>query len=314
MSRHRLASASVFLGLCCAMPLVASADGRCARGESEFCLGASLHAPAAREARASGWGHWATGSRLRWGAAPVISGPGTEADEVVIAPAYVSRIPVDAAAPGVRPYWRDGLGVGLQALDPAAVGLYGSYPLSESFSLDLTAGKGRIGMRSPGLDAAYVAASGFGFSAGPGFDRTAWSVALNATHQIGALGIGGRIGYVDVRDHPELLSDASGSALRLGGERASSARKSFLGVDASYDLGRNWQFHGAAIYRKDEGRSGTALMTGFGALQTGDEKEWGVGVRYYGWRNFKLNVEFLKTSGREQFGSESLLFMGRFDF
>ena len=138
---------------------------------------------------------------------------------------------------------------------------------------------------------------GIGFPSGVGFDRTAWSVALNATHQIGAFGVGGRIGYSDVRDSPELLAEAGGSALRLSGERAPSMRKSFLGVDASYDLSRNWQFHGGAIYRRDEGRSGTALVSGLGALQAGDEKEFGVGVRYYGWRNFRLNVEFLKTRG-----------------
>ena len=306
MSRQRLAAACIFLGLCCATPF-ASADSACARGEKEFCLGA----PTAREARSSSWVQWASGSRMRWGSAPAAASEGV-GDE--LAPGYVGRIPVDAAAPGARSYARAGFGASWQALDPAAAAVYGSYPLSESFSLDLTAGKGRVGLRSAASDAAYAVGPGIGFPSGLGFDRTAWSVALNATRQIGAFGVGGRIGYADVRDSPELLSEAGGSALRLSGERALSMRKSFLGFDASYDLSRNWQFHGGAIYRRDEGRSGMALMSGLGGLQTGDEKEFGVGVRYYGWRNFKLNVEFLKTSGREQYGNESLLFMGRFDF
>jgi hypothetical protein len=201
-------------------------------------------------------------------------------------------------------------------VDPSAAAIYGSYFLSESFSLDVTAGKGRIGLRAVTPETAYSSGIGTGFPAGAGFDRTAWSVALNATHQIGALGIGGRVGYVDLRDQPEMLFDSAGSSLRLGGERAMTLRRSYLGIDASYDLARNWQLHGSAVYRRDEGRPGVSLVSGLGAMPYADrdEKEWGIGVRYYGWRNFKLNVEYLRTSGREQFGNESLLFMGRFDF
>lgn len=94
-------------------------------------------------------------------------------------------------------------------------------------------------------------------------------------------------------------------------------RQTYLGVDASYGFAQNWQLHGSAVYRRDADiRLSTGLASATGGLAHGerDEKEWAVGLRYYGWRNFALNVEFLKTSGREAFPSESLTFTGRFGF
>jgi len=313
MSRRRLA-ADICIGLCCLVaPFAVSAESRCARGEGDFCLVKVAKGPSARDARTVGWAQWASGSRMRPGGAVAPETPAVDSDEPEAASGYIGRIPLDAAAPGVRPNPRLGYGARLQPADPAAAAIHGSYFLGESFSLDVTAGRGRIGLRTATPEPAYGA--GTGLFPWPAYDRTAWSVALNATRQIGALGIGGRIGYVDLRDQPESLFDG-GSSLRLGGERTATLRRSFLGIDASYDVARNWQLHGAAVYRRDEGRPGMSMTTGFGAMPFADrdEKEWGVGVRYYGWRNFKLNVEYLRTSGRDQFGNESLLFMGRFDF
>ena len=315
MSRRRFA-AGISLGLWCVVAsFAASAESRCARGEGDFCLVRTANGTSVRDVHLVGWAQWASGSRMRQDGAGARDTRGSDPDEAQAASSYVGRIPLEAAAPGGRAYPRLGFGTRLQAADPSAAAVYGSYFLSESFSLDVTAGKGRIGLRAITPEPAYTLGGGAGFPVGPGLDRTAWSVALSTTHQIGALGIGGRIGYVDLRDQPEMLFDGS-SAVRLSGERAMTLRRSFLGFDASYDLARNWQLHGGAVYRRDEGRSGGASMTGFGAMPYADrdEKEWGVGVRYYGWRNFKLNVEYLKTSGRDQFGNESLLFMGRFDF
>ena len=312
MSRHLLATAGACLALGVTVPFGASADSRCARGADEFCLGSTTSASPAREARGKGWANWASGSRMRLGG-PLARGA-VEADEPDAAPVPVVPIALPAAGLGTRLQPGAAYGASLQTPDPETA-IYGSYPLGESFSLDMTAARGRIGLRGLASDPAYAAAPGVGFSTGSAIDRTAWSVSLNAARQIGAFGIGGRIGYVDVRDQPELLFDAGGPTLGgLGAERATSLRRSFLGVDASYDIGRNWQLHGGAMYRRDEGRA-NPMFSSLGTLHAaGDEKEWGVGVRYYGWRNFKLNVEYLKTSGREQFGNEALLFLGRFDF
>ena len=310
MSRHHVAAAAAFLVLVLIMPFAAQADSPCARGATEFCLGTAVKVPST--VLETSWTHWAAGSRMRlggWSSGAYV----IEADEPDGAAPYVGRIPLAAAAQGARLHPRLGYGLGVQS-NPAGA-MFASFPLSESFSLDLTAGKGRIGLRAAPPDAAYALGPGSALQAGPGFDRAAWSIALNASRQIGAFGIGGRIGYVDVRDQPDVLFDTGGASLAWGGERTLSLRKSFLGFDASYDITRNWQLHGGAIYRRDEGRM-SASLPGFGApyATDRDEKEWGIGVRYYGWRNFKLNVEFLKSSGRDQFGNESLLFTGRFDF
>ena len=320
MSRYRLAIVWIGLALCSA----ANAESACGRGSGAFCLVAAANAPGAREARPSGWtdagasaawSQWASGSRMRFGGAPVAERSQAQQDEPEANAPQIARIPLDAASLGVRRLPRTGFGAGLQPLEATETGLHGSYPLSESFSLDVTAGKGRIGLRAALPDPAHVPATGFGFPAGTAYDRTAWSVALNAARHFGSFGIGGRIGYVDVRDQPEMLFDPSGSTMRLGTERAMNLRRSFLGIDASYDVTRNWQLHGGAIYRRDEGRPSVSFQSlGTPMASDRDEKEWGVGVRYYGWRNFKLNVEYLKTSGRDQFGNESLLFLGRFDF
>ena len=324
MSRHRLAAAGIGFVLCLAAAFQVNAENRCARGEGDFCLVVATNGPSAREARSNAWSEtrsstwvqWASGSRMRLGGAPVGPRYAIEPDEpeAAVAP-QIDRISLDAASLGVRRLPRNVYGASLQPFAAGEAAIYGSYPLGESFSLDVTAGRGRVGLRAAVPDPAHAAVTGLGFPAGPGYDRTAWSVALNASRHIGAFGIGGRIGYVDVRDQPELLFDTSGSSLRLGSERAVNMRRSFLGIDAVYDVARNWQLHGGAIYRRDEGRPGTSFLS-FGTLPAADrdEKEWGVGVRYYGWRNFRLNVEYLKSSGREQFGNESLLFMGRFDF
>ena len=324
MSRYRLATVGIGSLLCCIAAFAANAERACARGAGDFCLVAAANTPSAREARPNGWteartgawGQWASGSRMRFGGTPTTErNPIQQQDEPDVNVPQVGRISLDAASLGARRLPRTGYGAALQPLEPTETGIHGSYPLSESFSLDVTAGKGRVGLRAALPDPGHVSGTGFGLAAGPVYDRTAWSVALNASRQFGAFGIGGRIGYVDVRDQPETYFDALGSSSRLGAERSMNLRRSFLGIDASYDVTRNWQLHGGAIYRRDEGRPAASFM-GFGTPLAADrdEKEWGVGVRYYGWRNFRLNVEYLKSSGRDQFGNESLLFMGRFDF
>lgn len=308
MSRMRLAAAVFPVAVALMVPFAASADRSCARPGGDC-----REATTARAAPAGGWARWAAGARMRmdgWTAGPAHGfepGAWEQPD--------ASPLAIDRLLPAARLYPRAGYGAGMQALDPDAAASYVSYPLGESVRLDLTAGSGRrIGLRASGSDLPHGVGSGpHGLPFAQGADRTSWSVALNASRQIGAFGIGGRIGYVDVRDHADALFDAS--ILRFGAERA-SLRRSFLGIDASYDIGRRWQLHGGAMVRRDEARSAMALSSVASPIAIGDrdEREWGVGVRYYGWRNFRLNLEFLKTSGRDQLGSESLLFMGRFDF
>lgn len=165
--------------------------------------------------------------------------------------------------------------------------VYGSYLMSDAISFDLSAGKVR-------------------------------SLTLNAARQIGTFGIGGRIGYLDTRVPPDWYLEPG--FLRSGRsiDRTVAPRQAFVGIDAIYGFGRNWQLRGAAVYRRDLARdyAWSGLPNGVGAPQLAhrDEREWAVGVRYYGWHNFALNLEFLKTSGGYSFGNESLTLTGRIGF
>jgi hypothetical protein len=166
--------------------------------------------------------------------------------------------------------------------------VYGSYLMSDALSLDLSAG------------------------------RVVRSLTLNAARQIGTFGIGGRIGYLDTRVPPDWYLEPGFLTSGRSIDRTVAPRQAFVGIDAIYGFGRNWQLRGAAVYRRDLARdyAWSRLPNGVGVPQLADrdEREWAVGVRYYGWHNFALNLEFLKTSGGYPFGNESLTLTGRIGF
>src|SRR5262245_44731527 len=108
MSRRRLAT-GIYLGLCCLVaPFAVSAEGRCARGDGDFCLVKVANGPSARDARMVGWAQWASGSRMRPGGTVTQDTRAVESEEPEAASGSIGRIPLDAAAPGVRPYPRLG--------------------------------------------------------------------------------------------------------------------------------------------------------------------------------------------------------------
>jgi len=237
-----------------------------------------------------GWGLWASGSRARveprimLGGAPEpnslpLEGDLLRAGRFLLRVAPVSDDPFETSQ-------RYGFGPQDGKVDTPTV--YGSYLVSDAIRLDLSAGKVR-------------------------------SLTLNAARQIGTFGIGGRIGYLDTRipqgwylEEPGYLRSARSI------DRTVALRQAFVGIDAIYGFGRNWQLRGAAVYRRDVARdyawSGLPNGVGVPQLANRDEREWAVGVRYYGWHNFALNLEFLKTSGGYQFGNESLTLTGRIGF
>src|SRR5262245_20600483 len=116
MGRRGL-TAGICLALCCLVASFAvSAESRCARGESDFCLVKVASGPDGREARAAGWTQWASGSRMRQGGAPVRAAYAAGSDEPEPS-GDTSRIPLDAAAaPGIGAYSRLGYGTRMQLM------------------------------------------------------------------------------------------------------------------------------------------------------------------------------------------------------
>jgi hypothetical protein len=196
---------------------------------------------------------------------------------------------------------------------------HGSLAISEALSLDLTLGRGMYEASPRRLDTALVPGT---LSAWPSYydgNRSLWSLALTASRQYEGLGLGARLGYLDARERPESYAEVFGTGVRTGGNRATSLGQAFLGVDAAYGLGRAWELRGSALYRRDRSRDdarGSGFPSAAGNLMLADrnEREWAVGVRFYGGRNLKLNLEYLNTHGRELIRNESLTFTGRIEF
>jgi hypothetical protein len=235
-----------------------------------------------------GWGLWAPGSRAR--VEPRVALRDVQPDtlplggDLLRAGRFLLRVaPVNDAPFETNRRDRFGLPDGKAETPP----VYGSYLLNDSISLDVSAGK-------------------------------VSSFTLNAAHPIGTFGIGGRIGYFDMRVPQDWYLEPGFPRSRQSNDRTVALRQAFVGVDAIYGFGRNWQLRGAAVYRRDVARdyawSGLPNGVGVPQLADRDEREWAVGVRYYGWHNFALNLEFLKTSGGYQFGNESLTLTGRIGF
>lgn len=206
---------------------------------------------------------------------------------------------------------------GSQDSDSQMVIVQGSYPISHSLSLDVSLGRGRMddGLRRAEMPAALGSLPTW--RSYHESNRSLWSLALSATRQYGALGLGARLGHMDVRERQESYIDLGGSAVRPSGSRPLTIGQTYLGVDASYGLGRAWELHGAALYRhvsRDDARPTGAVSSATLAFADRNEREWAVGVRFYGGRNFRLNLEYLNTQGRDIFRTESLMFTGRIEF
>jgi len=289
VNRFYLVAACLGLVMCSAAPVHATDSGS---------RQASLRPPRVSAASTvsdlgeplGGWGLWTSGSRTRID--PLVRLGAVEPNtwslegDLLRAGKFLLRM-----APGnddgpFETSRRDRFGPPDEKADMPTV--YGSYLVSDALTLDLSAGK--VGR----------------------------SLTLNAARQIGTFGIGGRIGYLDTRIPPDGYLEPG--FLRSGRsiDRTVVPRQAFVGIDATYGFGSNWQLRGAAVYRRDLARdyAWNGLPNGVGVPQLADrdEREWAVGVRYYGWHNFALNLEFLKTSGGYSFGNESLTLTGRIGF
>ncbi len=192
--------------------------------------------------------------------------------------------------------------------------------MSDAVSVDMTLGRGWGETTQARLDPTSLIGVPLIVRGSYDSDRTLWSLVLNASRQIGPWGFGGRVGYLHAREEQDGYRETGGPSARIVADRTVSLGQAFLGVDGSYGINRNWQLHGAAIYRRDtsrnEGRSGGGLPTAVGAVQPDDrdEIEWIVGLRFYGGRRFTMNLEYLNTAGRDRFKNEALSLIGRIDF
>lgn len=199
--------------------------------------------------------------------------------------------------------------------DRAAPSLAGSYLLNQAASVNYRLGRD-TGDAMRRFDSPALLGPALLSSPGTDVDRTILSLSINAVRQFGAFGLGAHAGYIDTRERLDHARDATAADIRLAPNRGAATAQRYFGVDARYGLSRSWQLHGSAFYRRDFGRDPGASASAFGLGQSfdRDEREWVVGVRFYGGRNFKLNFEYLNTSGRDQFRNEAFTLTGRFDF
>lgn len=272
--------------------------------------------------QASGWGVWAAVSRARFeGTVPVVPYD-ADLDTLTLGVdrLLAGRFLLGGALIHERVDTRTRYNFGGQDGTGNTVTLYGSYLVSDAISIDLTVGKGRIDTDQTRLDPASAVGVPLFLRSNYDSDRSLWSLTFNASRQFSALGVGARVGYLNARERQEGYSEVGGPSARVVTNRTVSLGQLFGGVDASYGLSRSFQMHGAMLYRRDtsrnDGRNGGGLPNAVGSVQPTDrdELEWVVGLRFYGGRGRRLNLEYLNTSGRDQFKNESLTITGRFDF
>jgi hypothetical protein len=280
------------------------------------------HSDSGQEVPFSRWDLWAAGMRTRFDGRIPSYAYRAAAESNLAAPgqwdvrAFVVEGPrFGASRPGLSPY--SGKLYGFGSTNEAAV--LGRYPLTDSINFEMAAGRALF---SSNAWRGAGEAAGPSLTMRPGYEvgRALWSLSLSSTSALGPVGITGRVGYLSGREYYDAQSLGGEGGVRIGGERVQVLRQSFVGVDASYGFARSWQLHGGAAMRRDltsaESRFGVGWSgpSGAYAMPDRDEREWMVGVRYYGWRNFALNVEYLRTSGRDLFGGETLTLTGRFGF
>ncbi len=277
---------------------------------------------AALGAPASGWGLWASGSRARFEGTVPVAPYKAEIDMVSLGVdrLIASRLLLGAALAEERVDTRTFYNAGGQDGEATTLTAYASYLVSDAVSVDMTLGRGWGETTQARLDPTSPVGIPLIVRGSYDSDRTLWSLVMNASRQIGPWGFGGRVGYLHAREEQDGYRETGGPSARIVADRTVSLGQAFLGVDGSYGINRNWQLHGAAIYRRDtsrnEGRSGGGLPTAVGAVQPDDrdEIEWIVGLRFYGGRRFTMNLEYLNTAGRDRFKNESLSLIGRIDF
>jgi len=272
--------------------------------------------------QASGWGVWGALGRARFeGTVPVVP---YDADldtlTLGIDRLLAGRFLLGGALIHERLDTRTRYNFGGQDGTGNTLTLYGSYLVSDAISIDLTVGKGRISTDQTRLDPASAVGVPLILRSNYDSDRSLWSLTFNASRQFGALGLGARLGYLDARERQDGYLELGGPSARTVTDRTVALGQAFAGLDASYGISRSFQLHGAMLYRRDtsrnDGRNGGGLPNAIGAVQPTDrdEMEWVLGLRFYGGRGLRLNLEYLNTSGRDQFKNESLTFTGRFDF
>jgi hypothetical protein len=273
----------------------------------------------------SGWAVWASANRARFeGLVPIAP---YEADldtlSIGVDRLIAGRFLLGAVLAHEQLDTRTRYNAGGQDASGDTLTIYGSYLVNDTVSIDLTAGKGRVDTDQHRLDPGSAPGTPQFLRSSYDADRTLWSITLNASRQLGAFGAGGRIGYLSARERQDGYTEINSggpTAPRTVTERNVRLQQVFVGLDASYGFSRRAQLHGAVLYRRDssrdDGRSGGGLPGDVGVVQPADrdEVEWVAGLRIFPRRGITLNIEYLHTSGRDQFKNRSLTLLGRFDF
>lgn len=266
----------------------------------------------------SGWALWVSARRSdfagRVAIAPYSARMSTAslgADKLV-----GSRLSLGFAVSHERTDTRTRFNAGGQHLTGATLIGYGSYLVSEHLSADFNGGWGRHEAHQNRVDPA----NGATLTARHDNRRRFAAANLNYSRPVGAWHFGAHLGLLEAREVQDGYTEGGGPSARVVRERTVKLTQAALGADLAYDLGRGWQAYGGLTYRhdlsRDDGASAGGLPGNVGNTQPSDrnELEWVLGLRLFGGRQFTASLEFLKTSGRDQFDNEALTLLGRYDF
>ena len=207
---------------------------------------------------------------------------------------------------------------GEQDREGVTIAPYALVLLSDAFSIDVSAGYGRLYTDQDRIN------TGTGTRITSDFDaeRAFATANLNGLLLSGDWVLGGRLGvlYAVESQDAYLETDATvgaGSQARAVRDRHIDLTQGYASVDAAYAMGE-WEPYATVGYHRDfsrdDGRTAGGLPGGV-VTQPNDRTEWqyGVGLRYYG-SGVSGSLEWITTQGRKAFDNDALNLSVRVDF
>lgn len=206
-------------------------------------------------------------------------------------------------------------GGGVDTTGPTLVA-YGSYLLSDTYSIDANLGYGWMDNKQRRIDPLA------GSSLTSRFDASRWflSATLNGAYPMGAWSFGWRAGYLHAQEDQDGYAESGGPSARTVGKRKVKLGQAYVGADVAYGFAGIWQVFATGAYRndvtRDDGRSAGGLPAATVISRSGDRDEfqWSVGLRAFARNGFTGSIEYLKTTGRDRFDHDAVTLLGRFDF
>ena len=210
---------------------------------------------------------------------------------------------------------------GTMKSDGFIIAPYAAVLLTDVFSIDLMGGWSPLE-----YDQNRISPSD-GTNTSAKFDSDRWFIAtnLNAIWVLDKWVLGAKVGYLyteeEQEDYTERGSAASaagvgGGSLRFVNDRHIDLSQIVVGDEIAYTLG-SFEPYGIATYHndldRDDGEDAGGLPGNFTSVQPDDDEEVqvGGGIRYYTDWGLTTSLEYMRVEGREDFDSQTVMFIIR---